>query len=813
MKLELITNQDLLQAIFGADAHRAHVTSFPDDPTKVPNTGADRSRCWGGWPHGARELSLENNNYYAVSLFGCDDEGRQRRRKAQFEEVCVLVADDVGDKISLESIERLPPPSIIIETSPGNFHYLYLVKRREWPWAEPLWTERQAAAVVDGWIAGGLTADGKDSGMAGVSRYARLLGLNTKAKWVDWPAAGFEVRVAKFEPEVRYGLEELAEPFGVDLDAVALGEAMGGGVDVSADIEGHPVLSVVSVTGHPEPGKYFVECPWKDGHTDGVDSGTTAIWLKEDGTAGFKCHHGHCEGHRLPELMAWCVQQDGWAAAEEEFRGTREAFEAVRRAEQNRENMRLGDEGTFVPQADQLNLPDTLGRFVFASEGKRVIDRMNPALEHVFCDWQALYKSSVLRTVGPRGGADETPITALWLGHAQRFTVVSRTFKAGAGEFVLDPEQRQCINSWQPIVRDEDDVIDEELLSVFLDHIKFLFPERGVRERFLDWIAHIEQKPGELPHTAWLHISAKTGLGRNWVASVLARTWRGQVSPNFNLISTLNTGFNDRLSGKILAIVDEIREGGGAGQWKHAETLKSMITEEHRAINPKCARMRVEFNACRFLMFSNHLSAIPINTNDRRIEVVTLDVPCRGRSYYKALYAALDDPRFIKSVAKWLGERDLRAFNPGAHAVWSEDKCDAAGASKSEYNEIAERIVQLWPNDLITATALQECLFEGALDGSSQLTGAPRHALEEAGIIKAQWRVNSGGLRATYYVLRNKEKWRKSGGGVRVRAELEANGAPVAPGSGFDGVSASSFLGALEEKYHAELEAMRESDA
>jgi hypothetical protein len=43
------------------------------------------------------------------------------------------------------------------------------------------------------------------------------------------------------------------------------------------------------------------------------------------------------------------------------------------------------------------------------------------------------------------------------------------------------------------------------------------------------------------------------------------------------LVFTLRTGFNERLSRKVLAIVDEIREGGRDTQWEHSEKMKSLI--------------------------------------------------------------------------------------------------------------------------------------------------------------------------------------------------------------------------------------------
>ena len=52
-----------------------------------------------------------------------------------------------------------------------------------------------------------------------------------------------------------------------------------------------------------------------------------------------------------------------------------------------------------------------------------------------------------------------------------------------------------------------------------------------------------------------------------------------------------------------------VRSGSGSRGWEHSEKLKGLITEEHRVINPKFGRQSVEYNACRWVLLSNHLSA------------------------------------------------------------------------------------------------------------------------------------------------------------------------------------------------------------
>ena len=101
------------------------------------------------------------------------------------------------------------------------------------------------------------------------------------------------------------------------------------------------------------------------------------------------------------------------------------------------------------------------------------------------------------------------------------------------------------------------------------------------------WVAHIVQQPGVLPHTAYLMVTPTRGIGRNWLTGVLARVIRGYVAAGVTLGDVLDGGFNGRLSRKLLATVDETREGLTAKRYERGNALQRIVTEETRLINPK----------------------------------------------------------------------------------------------------------------------------------------------------------------------------------------------------------------------------------
>jgi hypothetical protein len=246
------------------------------------------------------------------------------------------------------------------------------------------------------------------------------------------------------------------------------------------------------------------------------------------------------------------------------------------------------------------------------------------------------------------------------------------------------------------------------------------------------------------------------------LASALTRVWAGSVAANFDLVLSLRTGFNERLSRKILAIVDEIREGGRDTQWEHSEKMKSLITEETRTVNTKCGRMHEEYNACRWLILSNHQSAMPIEHGDRRIEVVTVDVKPRPVEVYTQLYNALNDKRFIAGIASFLAQRDISRFNPGRPALLTAAKVAVTEASMPPMARWCQQLVSYWPSDLISSTDLFRAL-EGNDTFNRALSPAHRRTLEQFGIESFGRPSKIDGKFLRLNIVRNRPHWKNAG--------------------------------------------------
>ena len=184
-------NAAFLAATFGAPGvarpRVCCVIGNPSDPGK--------QREWHGWPWSAgAACDAEGMNwFFTLATHTPDASGRYTRKRAQFAAIYGALLDDVGTKAGPLSALRLPP-SVVIETSPGNYQALYLYRA-------PVTDLVAADALQDALIAAGLCDPGADGPSA---RYGRLpFGINGKR------APPFACRLVEWHPERRYTIAQV----------------------------------------------------------------------------------------------------------------------------------------------------------------------------------------------------------------------------------------------------------------------------------------------------------------------------------------------------------------------------------------------------------------------------------------------------------------------------------------------------------------------------------------------------------------------------------------------------------------------------
>jgi hypothetical protein len=500
----------------------------------------------------------------------------------------------------------------------------------------------------------------------------------------------------------------------------------------------------------------------------------------------FKTLHKFLTDSGAGEAIPRAAAADDFADAEEDN------AELVRLIEsEKKEDRRIGEESRRAGLCvRRIGLDDAKRDLVYVSLAGGVVD-MKSGRAWKSVELAATHFAGSRVMVGPDEGREgeagageadtrrgrprepkEMRVVNVWVGDraGDRKTVDVMTWAPGRPEICPAPESRgKAVNVWQDPVYPSAPDDWAQRASKFVDHVRWLLPDGRDADDFLDWVAHIVQHPGVLPHTAWLMITKKRGVGRNWVASVLARVLAGHVALGVDLGSVLSDSFNERLSEKLLLVVDETREGAGADRYRKANRLQKVITEEHREINPKFGLKSVQYNCCRFLMFSNFMDALPIDDADRRIRVAYNPTESRDPVYYRDLYETRRDRSFVASVTRMLQERDLSAFNPGLPAPMTEAKRSVVQFLESDEKRAISELFADWPADLIGLSDVREHVSETCGTLPSNL----KFLVDEAGGTVTARRYNQPGSRGNdkdYVVVARPGEW----GAMRVNRERPA---------------------------------------
>ena len=243
----------------------------------------------------ARGDVLTGETYVSVSTVLPAE--KLRRRKEDCVTACVVMLDDVGTKVEVPPVA----PTVILETSPGNFQYVYRI--------EPLLLEEHGhhyEACLERLAAKKFT----DGGALGINRVFRLPGSVNVKREEPWAT-----RVTEWAPTRVWTLGALMEAFDVDASAPPVR------VEPSAEThylpaEADPVLiwlGSLGLTGALRDGWHVVTCPWHAEHSN--EDKTAAYSPLGAGSKpylrGFKCLHEHCASRTITHFLAWAGSQGG----------------------------------------------------------------------------------------------------------------------------------------------------------------------------------------------------------------------------------------------------------------------------------------------------------------------------------------------------------------------------------------------------------------------------------------------------------------------------------------------------------------------
>lgn len=594
--------------------------------------------------------------YMGTATVSRDDEGDLRNKKDAFTRYHVLVLDDIGTKVSLDKIPKAFDPTYVIESSPGNFQYGYVLD-------EPLEDYEQARALIELVYGGGFS----DEGGKLVNKKVRLPdGINGKQQSKDY---AFRVKLHDMNGPL-WSPQEILETLNIpvkwsEVEADALEVRMRNrkiiGTSPWSPINANhetldgiidPVFEWLAdnrLVQHFDGVWATIHCPWKDSHTTGgevayyspLGYGDTA---ENASFRGYKCFHEHGNIDKTKEFLDFVVANGGPEA------------------------------GIYDPAAALV------ASHVYDSANNTMWDVKSAEVAKQYRGTEAFKNTHnqkiTYRSCDPNNGkpkAKVTTIADMFMHSPARVVVHGATFDPGTTARLVKRYGELQVNTFSPPSW-TNGPIDQSVVDPFLEFIEYLIPFKEERELFLDWLA---AKAQNMAFRGWgmLMIAKMFGAGRGTLTNMLTTLFGEHNCADipFSEMTNPTTPYNE-WQGKLMVFSGEAHNTGSPEKYYQAYAkLRDVIdtTSKMVSINNKYGALVNQKLCTSHLIFSNHEDAAVISIDDRRMFVITNTHEPRSPEYFEGLnnWMEVPDtdgrPLFVQHLARWLKARkvDLKVLN------------------------------------------------------------------------------------------------------------------------------------------------------
>ena len=610
------------------------------------------------WPSFMPGVKMrEGESWYgntASFILGRFVDGKPSASSANCEFVAFLVVDDIGTKSKTPPLE----PTWKMETSPGNFQWVY-VFTEEQP------TKADFSAAIIAIADAGYT----DPGAINPVRNFRLPGsVNVKPG-----REGFVSRLVEFHPERQFTLPQICDALGV-----VPGEASAAYRPIKlADDGNDDVMAWLSDNGlvlrrTNGEGWAGVVCPNHAEHTDGAPEGRYNPAMR-----AYCCYHGHCTELDSGTFLDWVAANGGPKHAP----GLRDELlvEAMAGAVAKlTPNDAFPDvaaqvvEATEKRQIDRVERDGWYERFAYIQDGDMYFDlegrseigrqTFNALFRHVAC--YSIHPSKTKRRIEASVCYDENRQAKGAL------TLAGVTYAAGEGVLV-ERQGQDYGNRWvnrRPATVPGD-------ASPWLRHVERMIPDPVEREHVLNVMAYKIQNPNRKINHAVLHIG-HPGSGKDTMWQPFLWAIGGASLANVAIVRNeeITSQWGYALESEVM-VFEELRQAEAKDRRALENHLKPIIAAppEYLQVNRKGLHPYQSLNRIFVLAFSNERVPLSLPSDDRRWFVTYSEAPRMTETQGQAIwnwYAAGG----VAVAANWLAQRPVDQFNPGAAPPETEAK-------------------------------------------------------------------------------------------------------------------------------------------
>lgn len=327
-------------------------------------------------------------------------------------------------------------------------------------------------------------------------------------------------------------------------------------------------------------------------------------------------------------------------------------------------------------------------------------------------------------------------------------------------------EGKQYVNTYVRNYPEPDPLRCEEAGAIITEHLERQIEDPSYRASFIQFLAHLVQRPGQKIRWAVL-LQGAEGCGKSfWSEMEACVLGPGHVRPITG--TAIRGDWNEWATGTQLVALEEVRV---AGQNRHEvmNKLKDLVTNTTVNINQKMRDSRVVPNRTNYLLFTNYHDALAVTSNDRRYLVLKCRQQTKeqvaamgGRPYFARLFGLLrDNPGGVRA---WLEQvpidADFPTDGPAPLTRFMEDLVrDSASEPVTQLRELLEDEPNpLVRRDVLSSVVLGQLLNAAGSSGQRISTQYVAAMLRDEGYVSLGRRTLQGGAKHTIWARADDER-------------------------------------------------------
>lgn len=246
-----------------------------------------------------------------------------------------------------------------------------------------------------------------------------------------------------------------------------------------------------------------------------------------------------------------------------------------------------------------------------------------------------------------------------------------------------------------------DEIIDlfTQLVNLNTNHNEIL------KTYVLDWLAHLLQKPTDLPGVG-LIMTGEKGVGKDTLGDFLQEFIVGKhLSTNY---TTNKQFFGTHDMGKLNKFLIKLEETSRKDCFDNSSELKATITASQITVNPKGLKEITADNFARYIFTTNKANPVDMSDGERRFVLLVCSSERKGDyAFWTKIRKELFNPEAGRIIADYLLDRNIDKFEVRKLPANEFQNSIIQSEKSSE-----EKFIEHWEGERTNATDLYQEYME-----------------------------------------------------------------------------------------------------